>query len=179
MAISYEHTARMQIGGDTLDVVEQDDGRRFVMVPLEDYPGMRETAHLLASRANADELDESIAWLNKAAGSAPFDAPEGANQQISEALSTTISADDARIMETILDFAAAAMAAEKLSREDFKSLLIKVREAFYPRLRGELYQQLFRDDRNGILAEAIETRRMLMEEETTNRLYDTLHGIPK
>jgi PHD/YefM family antitoxin component YafN of YafNO toxin-antitoxin module len=115
MAISYKQTVQMQIGGETLDVVEHENGQRFVMVPLEDYPGMRETAHLLSSRANADELRESIAWLNKQAGSMPFDTPEGADEQrgaqTAEDVMATNSAAVLAVGAAAAKFTASAVAA--------------------------------------------------------------------
>ncbi|MFM0389175.1 hypothetical protein [Paraburkholderia dipogonis] len=76
MAVAKQKPTTLRLeSGQEVEVLEK-EGQRYVLVPVEDYPGISESAHLLRSDANASELRKSIAWLNDAAGNAPFDTPE-------------------------------------------------------------------------------------------------------
>ena len=49
-------------------VVTRQDHEPLVLMPLAELEGLRETLHLLGSRANADHLQRSIAELERGAG---------------------------------------------------------------------------------------------------------------
>jgi len=113
MAISFIGKVQMLIGDEPFDVIEQEDGRRFVMVPLEDYESVSETAYLLKSDENAEDLAESIGWLNHSAGGAPFDAPDEVQPDEAEIVKVTVEDEtprgvipkDARIYSKLLAWA--------------------------------------------------------------------------
>lgn len=50
-------------------VVTRQDHEPLVVMPLAELAGLRETLHLLGSRANADHLQQSIAELDRAEAS--------------------------------------------------------------------------------------------------------------
>ncbi len=41
-------------------IIKSDSGERIMMMSLEEYSAIKETLHLLSSKANADRLFESI-----------------------------------------------------------------------------------------------------------------------
>ncbi len=41
-------------------IIKNDSGERILMISLEEFNAMKETLHLLSSKANADRLYESI-----------------------------------------------------------------------------------------------------------------------
>jgi len=49
-------------------VVTRQDHEPLVLLPLAELEGLRETLHLLSSRANAERLQRSIAELDAGAG---------------------------------------------------------------------------------------------------------------
>jgi PHD/YefM family antitoxin component YafN of YafNO toxin-antitoxin module len=134
MAISFLETVPMQIGDETVDIIER-GGRQFVMIPLEDYPGMRETAHLLSTQENATDLRDSIEWLNKAARGADMDMPEGYESVQQEYVYRGVTPKVTRIYTTILEMAYAARANGKLSEDDFEQLVYDASQKLNPGLK--------------------------------------------
>ena len=58
-----------QVEADRLElVVTRQDHEPLVLMPLAELEGLRETLHLLGSRANAGHLQRSIAELEQGAG---------------------------------------------------------------------------------------------------------------
>ncbi|MFP3609200.1 hypothetical protein SB778_03685 [Paraburkholderia sp. SIMBA_050] len=58
------------------------DGKQYVVMPAAEYDSLVETAHLMGSQANIQELSEGLAWVDKAFGrESLIEGPEHASEE--------------------------------------------------------------------------------------------------